>query len=308
MATTVALRIRPRPLSGPATHRYPWPVRSLVLSAVAHALAVGGIIAAAFLWRSEPNRTYIVTLTPSIPALGSPVGKPSTVTSPTPRVEPPSPPAKTAPAESPVQPARPAPSKASPAPDLPARETAPKVARPAAPPDLPSRTATRIPEMPTRALPRETPRSAQKELPDVSPSSPATTASKAGPSVSAREPASPPPPLGRPTGVAQGAGTAASVDGDFPFQWYLTAVQRKVHEQWVQPRTSPQGQRAVITFEIARSGEVTGARIEKTSGDAAYDLAALRAVTAANPLPPLPAEFKGTVIRVHFGFEYTGRG
>ena len=142
----------------------------------------------------------------------------------------------------------------------------------------------------------------------MSPSSPATTASKAGPSVSAREPASPPPPLGRPTGVAQGAGTAASVDGDFPFQWYLTAVQRKVHEQWVQPRTSPQGQRAVITFEIARSGEVTGARIEKTSGDPAYDLAALRAVTAANPLPPLPAEFKGSVIRVHFGFEYTSRG
>jgi hypothetical protein len=50
------------------------------------------------------------------------------------------------------------------------------------------------------------------------------------------------------------------------------------------------------------------ARVEKTSGDAAYDLAALRAVTAAHPLPPLPPEFKGSVIRVHFGFEYSGRG
>jgi TonB family protein len=98
------------------------------------------------------------------------------------------------------------------------------------------------------------------------------------------------------------------VEGDFPFQWYLSAVQRKVYGQWVQPVSSPQGQRAVITFEIARNGEVTRARIEKTSGDAAYDLSALRAVNAANPLPPLPADFKGSVIRVHFGFDYTGRG
>jgi colicin import membrane protein len=98
------------------------------------------------------------------------------------------------------------------------------------------------------------------------------------------------------------------VEGDFPFQWYLTAVQRKVYEQWTQPLSTAPGQKAVIVFEIARSGEIVRARVEKTSGDAAYDLAALRAVTAANPLPPLPSEFKGNVIRVHFGFEYTGRG
>jgi colicin import membrane protein len=98
------------------------------------------------------------------------------------------------------------------------------------------------------------------------------------------------------------------VEGDFPFQWYLSAVQRKVYEQWAQPMSSTQGQKAVIVFEIARNGEVTRARIEKTSGDAAYDVAALRAVTSANPLPPLPQEFRGSMIRVHFGFEHTGRG
>jgi TonB family protein len=98
------------------------------------------------------------------------------------------------------------------------------------------------------------------------------------------------------------------VEGDFPYQWYLAAVQRKVYEQWAQPFSTSRGQRVVIVFEIARNGEVTRARVEKASGDAAYDLAALRAVASANPLPPLPAEFKGSVIRVHFGFEYTGRG
>ena len=108
--------------------------------------------------------------------------------------------------------------------------------------------------------------------------------------------------------MAHGAGTAASVDGDFPFQWYLTAVQRKVYEQWTQALSTLAGQKAVIVFEIARNGEVVRARVEQTSGDAAYDLAALRAVAAANPLPPLPTEFRGPVIRVHFGFESTGRG
>jgi TonB family protein len=100
----------------------------------------------------------------------------------------------------------------------------------------------------------------------------------------------------------------ASAEGDFPFQWYLTAVQRKVYEQWTQPAGGTQGQKAVIVFEIARNGEVSRARVEKPSGDAIYDLAALRAVTGASPLPPLPEQFRGTMLRVHFGFEFTGRG
>jgi len=131
-----------------------------------------------------------------------------------------------------------------------------------------------------------------------------------GPTTASREAAPPPPPtpLGRPTGVAQGTGAAASAEGDFPFQWYLTAVQRKIYEQWTQPLGSTQGQKTVVVFEIARNGEVGRARVEKTSGDATYDLAALRAVTNANPLPPLPEQFKGTMLRVHFGFEFTGRG
>ena len=230
--------------------------------------------------------------------MGSPTGR--ATAAPAPKVEPPAPTTKPAAPESPAQPAASVPKPS--APELPAREPA---ARTAASPELPARAAPRIADMPAR----EAPRVSQKELPALSPSSPpASSAPKAGPAVAAREVAPPPSPLGRPTGVAHGAGAVASVEGDFPFQWYLNAVQRKVHEQWVQPLSSLQGQKAVIAFEIARSGEVSRARVEKTSGDVAYDLAALRAVTAANPLPPLPADFKGTVIRVHFGFEYTGRG
>jgi TonB family protein len=322
MATTVTLRMRPRSLSGPAVRRHPLPVRSLLLSSAVHAVVVGGIAAAAFLWRPEPTKTYFVNLAPAVPALGSPAGK---TTTPAPPAPPP-----------PRAEERPAPPK-SPPPDMPTREVAPKTTkatapempprdvqkppRPSAPPDLPTRTAAKLPDMPTREVPRDAPRPGAKELPSLaparppapspSPASPPTSApARPGPATATRDagPAPPAPPLGLPTGNAQGVGTVASVDGNFPFQWYLTAVQRKVYEQWTQPLSSAQGQKVVIVFEIARSGEVTAARVEKTSGDAAYDLAALRAVTSANPLPPLPSEYKGSMIRVHFGFDYTGRG
>jgi periplasmic protein TonB len=303
MAATVTLRMRPRPASGPAVRRYPLPVRSLLLSSCVHAIVLGAIIGVALLWRPEPTRTYFVNLAPSVPALGSPVGKPTTPTTapPAPRVEEPPKPTKSAAPELPVRDVAPKPIRPAAPPDLPAR--------PATPPALPARTATKLPEMPTREVPRDTPKSGQKELPSLStPAPPTSTASKPSPAPAASEAAPAPPPaaLGRPTGAPQGAGTMASVEGDFPFQWYLTAVQRKVYEQWTQPLSSAQGQRAIIVFEIARNGEVSRARVEKTSGDATYDLAALRAVANANPLPPLPAEFKGTMIRVHFGFEYKG--
>jgi periplasmic protein TonB len=313
MATTVTLRMRPRSLSGPA-------VRSLFLSSAAHAAVVGGIIGAALLWRPEPTKTYFVNLTPSVPALGSPAGQsttPAPPTPPPPRAEERPAPTKAPPPDMPAREVAPKPTKAT-APEMPPRDVA-KPSRPSPPPELPTRQAARLPDIPTRELPREAPRPGAKELPSLAPARPPSSSPTASPSASATSPgpptttrdaapAPPPPPQGLPTGSAQGAGTVASVDGNFPFQWYLTAVQRKVYGQWTQPLSGTQGQKAVIVFEIARSGEVTGARVEKTSGDAAYDLAALRAVTNANPLPPLPAEFKGTMIRVHFGFDYTGRG
>jgi TonB family protein len=199
------------------------------------------------------------------------------------------------------------PTKAA-APALPARDVTAKSSRPTAAPELPDRVAGRLPDMPTRGREREMPKG-QKELPSLSGA--AAVPSNLPRAAEATRDAGPPPPppsLGRPTGAPQGVGAVPSVEGDFPYQWYLTAVQRKVYEQWTQPLSRAQLQKVVIVFEIARNGEVARARVEKTSGDAAYDLAALRAVAAANPLPPLPAEFRGSVIRVHFGFEYSGRG
>ena len=90
---------------------------------------------------------------------------------------------------------------------------------------------------------------------------------------------------------------------DFPFAWYLSRVQAKVTERWA-GKALP-GQQPVAVFEISREGQVSKLSIEKTSGNSYYDQAALRAITEANPFPPLPPEFTGQTLRVHLGFNFS---
>jgi TonB family protein len=118
----------------------------------------------------------------------------------------------------------------------------------------------------------------------------------------------PPPPLGRPTGSPQGTGALSLNVGDFPFAWYLRRIQAKIEETWQAPMSSREGQEAVAVFEIMRDGQIRRAAIERSSGDAVYDQAALRAITEANPFPPLPDDFREPPLRIHLGFSYRGRG
>ncbi|HXG16779.1 MAG TPA: energy transducer TonB, partial [Calidithermus sp.] len=118
----------------------------------------------------------------------------------------------------------------------------------------------------------------------------------------------PPPAVGRPTGSPQGAGALSLDVGDFPFAWYLRTIQSKITERWAPPPGSREGQTVVVVFEIGRDGRASNMAVEKQSGNPAYDLAALRAVADASPFPPLPAEFKEPLLRVHLGFHFTDRG
>ena len=157
--------------------------------------------------------------------------------------------------------------------------------------------------MPSRAP--ALPRAGDKELPTV----PSTASTKPVP-VPAPPPATParrelaaaPPPPGRPSGSALGSGAVTLNVSDFPFAWYLSAIHRKVTEQW--SARALEGRQPVAVFEIGRNGQVTKLSIEKSSGNPYYDQAALRAITGANPFPPLPEEFKEPFLRVHLGFNF----
>jgi protein TonB len=99
--------------------------------------------------------------------------------------------------------------------------------------------------------------------------------------------------------------TAVSTQvSDFPFTWYLSRVQLKVTERWAeQPRISEPPQRPFIFVEILRDGSIKPPRLEKSSGNAFYDQAALRAIIEASPFPPLPQEWNRPTLRILFGFE-----
>ncbi len=60
-----------------------------------------------------------------------------------------------------------------------------------------------------------------------------------------------------------------------------------IQGQWVRPPLGG-GVEAQVYFRIQRDGRVTDLRIVRSSGYSSFDLAGLRAVQAASPLPPLP--------------------
>jgi TonB family protein len=209
-----------------------------------------------------------------------------------------------------------APPTPTPPPPLPPR--AEEVTRPAPtrPAELPAREAPR--EMPPRArdaaaLPDRTlptrapalPKAGDKELPAMASTAKAPPTPSERPTTDVARVAPPPPPvpLGRHDGSPQGSGPMTLNVSDFPFAWYLSRVQAKVTERWA-GKALP-GQQPVAVFEINREGQVSRLAIEKSSGNTYYDQAALRAITEANPFPPLPAEFTGQTLRVHLGFNFS---
>jgi colicin import membrane protein len=278
--------LRMRPPSGPALGKARLPVTATIFSAVLHGSLAAGVVLSAGYWATEKPKTYVVNLVPAVAAVGSPQGRAEAPPAPTP---PPPPPPMPPRAE---EVTRPAPSRPA---ELPAREASR---------EMPPRVAS----LPDRALPTRPPalpKAGDKELPAMASTAkaPPTPSDRPTSDVARVAPPPPPLPLGRRDGSPQGSGPMTLNVSDFPFAWYLSRVQAKVTEKWV-GKALP-GQQPVAVFEISREGQVSRIAIEKSSGNSYYDQAALRAITEANPFPPLPAEFPGQTLRVHLGFNFT---
>jgi protein TonB len=282
-AGLLLLTPRVRPQRGPALRGGPLPVTATLLSLLSHGVLAAGIMFAAAEWSARQPKTYVVNLVPAVAAVGTPQGRAAAP----PRVE-----------ETP----RPAPPKPS---ELPER---PRASAPAPPPEMPARE----PALPDRALPDRVlpprpsgpPRPSEKELPQVAsaPTMPPAPSVPAAATPSPRPAEPPAPSLGQRSGSSQGAGAVTINTSDFPFAWYLAAVQRKITERW--EGRALQGRQPRVVFVIARDGRISEVAIEKTSGNPYYDQAALRAVNEAVPFPPLPAEFPAPTLRVHLEFNF----
>ncbi len=91
---------------------------------------------------------------------------------------------------------------------------------------------------------------------------------------------------------------------EFPFPYYLSLLQSRIQANWEPPFSSSRTlfKKAIVYFKIQRNGKLTNLSLESKSGDPRFDQAALRAVTLASPLPPLPFDFPEPSLGVHFEF------
>jgi len=92
---------------------------------------------------------------------------------------------------------------------------------------------------------------------------------------------------------------------------YLIKVLASVRRNWfaVIPESARLGRRGrvMIQFAIARDGKVPKLVIAVPSGAEPLDRAAVAGISASNPFPPLPSEFRGDIIRLQLAFTYNGQ-
>ncbi|HAD82514.1 MAG: hypothetical protein A2509_01620 [Candidatus Edwardsbacteria bacterium RIFOXYD12_FULL_50_11] len=104
-----------------------------------------------------------------------------------------------------------------------------------------------------------------------------------------------------PKGMKVLAAEGVSPEGSY----YLGMILTKISQHWRNPYQGGQPEiRATIYFKIDRQGNLLEASLEKSSGDALFDQAAIRAVYQAKNFPPFPQEMNLSVLGVHFEFEY----
>lgn len=89
---------------------------------------------------------------------------------------------------------------------------------------------------------------------------------------------------------------------------YLIRVLSAVRRNWyaVIPESARLGRRGqvVVQFAISKDGTVAKVVFSQTSGTEALDRAAVAAISASNPFPPLPTDFRGQQVRLQFAFKY----
>ncbi|MBV9608769.1 MAG: TonB family protein, partial [Acidobacteria bacterium] len=91
---------------------------------------------------------------------------------------------------------------------------------------------------------------------------------------------------------------------------YLQRVLYDVRRNWynlipevARPPLMKRG-KVSIEFAILKDGSVAGMTLRGPSGDVSLDRAAWSGITASNPFPPLPGEFRGQYLALRFHFYY----
>lgn len=108
--------------------------------------------------------------------------------------------------------------------------------------------------------------------------------------------------FGLSTGGGAGSGSRLDV-ADFCCPDYLVLMIERIRSNW-NARADAVGE-TMVKFTIQRDGQIQGVEVEKSSGYAALDINAQRALLLTRQLPALPAGFTNPTLTVHLNFQYT---
>jgi protein TonB len=186
-------------------------------------------------------------------------------------------------APAPVQAAEPAPPAAAPK---------PKIEKPVEEVPKPSKKALLLPAKDDKKKPTPPPvsRPGRTAAPAVS----LPSADEEATGVAGSGPAGP--------GGSAGIGSLKLDQADFKYPVYIERLVQIISMNWFKPAQTVQAN-PVVHFQIQRDGTITDPRVVTSSGLAFVDRAALRAVIASSPLPPLPAEYGGPHLGIQVVFE-----
>ncbi len=112
-------------------------------------------------------------------------------------------------------------------------------------------------------------------------------------------------PIGEGTPGEGGGGTVVGTE----FLAYRQRIFGIIKTNWVQADRKSKLV-ALVRFEITPEGEIGNVRLERSSGDKAYDLSVMRAVERSSPLPPPPEQHRDAFheVVIEFHSEEGGRG
>lgn len=107
--------------------------------------------------------------------------------------------------------------------------------------------------------------------------------------------------------VVKKHGLGARIEGAdaLGYAYYLNTILAKIADNWANPYAGQNKTfNAAVYFVVEKDGKITEVKLEKGSGNAAYDASTTRALLVTQQLPALPPEFSGPRLKLHLEFEY----
>lgn len=106
-------------------------------------------------------------------------------------------------------------------------------------------------------------------------------------------------------GAGRGAGkTIPSGVTALKLKIYHASIGEKIKKAWILPAmvSREEDLETVVSIKVKRNGDIVGISYEEKSKNHHFDESVLRAIKKANPLPPIPREYRGDILEVGVRF------